>query len=58
MKKTQLTGVFLKEFQSISKPTFINLEKLTFFYGPNSAGKSSIIDALKLIRYAAVENNT
>lgn len=57
-KKTQLTGVFLKEFQSISKPTFINLEKLTFFYGPNSAGKSSIIDALKLIRYAAVENNT
>lgn len=58
MKKSQLTGVFLKEFQSISKPTFINLEKLTFFYGPNSAGKSSIIDALKIIRYAAVENDT
>lgn len=58
MKKSQLTGVFLKDFQSISKPTFINLEKLTFFYGPNSAGKSSIIDALKLIRYAAVENDT
>ena len=58
MKKSQLTGVFLKEFQSISKPTFINLEKLTFFYGPNSAGKSSIIDALKIIRYATVENNT
>ena len=56
--KSQLTGVFLKEFQSISRPTFINLEKLTFFYGPNSAGKSSIIDALRLIRYAAVENDT
>ena len=58
MKKSQLTGVFLKNFQSISKPTFINLEKLTFFYGPNSAGKSSIIDALRLIKYAAVENDT
>ena len=58
MKKSQLTGVFLKNFQSILKPTFINLEKLTFFYGPNSAGKSSIIDALRLIKYAAVENDT
>lgn len=58
MQKSQLTGVFLKGFQSILQPTFINLEKLTFFYGPNSAGKSSIIDALSIIRSAAVEKNT
>lgn len=57
-KKARLTGVFLNNFQSIKNPTFINLENLTLLYGPNSAGKSSIIDALRLIKYAAVENDT
>jgi predicted ATPase len=46
----KLTGVYLKNFQSIREPVFLNLEKLTFFYGPNSVGKSSILDALNLIK--------
>jgi AAA15 family ATPase/GTPase len=48
-EKSKLTGVYLSNFQSINNPIFINLEHLTMFYGPNSAGKSSIIDALEII---------
>ena len=29
----QLTGVFLQGFQSILNPVFIDIEKLTLFYG-------------------------
>jgi hypothetical protein len=47
--KKHLTGVFLQGFQSILNPTYLNIEKLTFLYGPNSAGKSAILDALKII---------
>ena len=43
----------MNKFQSIMNPTFINLEGLTFLYGPNSAGKSSIIDALALLKHIA-----
>jgi AAA15 family ATPase/GTPase len=53
-----LTGVFLQGFQSILNPTFINIEKLTFFYGPNSAGKSAILDALKIIDELTSEGGT
>ena len=56
--QTKLTGLYVKNFQSIARPTFISLEKLTFLYGPNSAGKSSIIDALNLIEQVAVKNDT
>lgn len=45
-----LTAVFIDNFQSIRQPTLINLEKLTFLYGPNSAGKSSILDAINLVK--------
>ena len=40
----------MNKFQSIHYPTYINVEGLTLLYGPNSAGKSSIIDALKLLK--------
>lgn len=53
-----LTGVFLQGFQSILNPTYINIEKLTFFYGPNSAGKSAILDALKIIDELTSEGGT
>lgn len=46
---TALTGIYLRNFQTIKAPTFIQLDKLCFLYGPNSAGKSSILDALDLI---------
>lgn len=45
-----LTGVYLRNFQSIQAPVFLKLDKLCFLYGPNSAGKSSILDALELIK--------
>lgn len=47
---SKLTGVYLRNFQSIKGPIFLALDKLCFFYGPNSAGKSSILDALDLVR--------
>ncbi len=47
---TTLTGVYLRNFQSIQAPVFLKLDKLCFLYGPNSAGKSSILDAIELIR--------
>jgi len=47
-KHSKLTGIYLEKFQTIVNPTFIRLDKLAFLYGPNSAGKSSIIDALKI----------
>jgi len=47
---TALTGVYLRNFQSIKEPIFLQLDKLCFLYGPNSAGKSSILDALDLIK--------
>ena len=48
-----LTGIFLKNFQTIKEPTFISLDKLCLLYGPNSAGKSSILDAINLLRNIA-----
>lgn len=53
-----LTGVFLQGFQSILNPTYLNIEKLTLFYGPNSAGKSAILDALKLVDRLTSEGGT
>ena len=47
---SKLTGILLHNFQSIKGRVFINLDKLCFLYGPNSAGKSSILDATSLLR--------
>lgn len=40
----------LKNFQSIREETSIRFGKINFLYGPNSAGKSSMHDALSLIK--------
>jgi predicted ATPase len=45
---SRLRGIYMENFQSIKQPTYLELNGLTFLYGPNSAGKSSIIDALRL----------
>jgi hypothetical protein len=47
---TALQGVYLRNFQSIRDPIFLRLDKLCFLYGPNSAGKSSVLDALDLVK--------
>lgn len=43
-----IVGIELEGFQVFDKPTYIPLEKITFLFGPNSAGKSSIQDAIDL----------
>lgn len=46
---SEITGIYLKNFQAIKAPAFIKLNKLTFLFGPNSAGKSTVIDALDML---------
>ena len=47
------TGLFISGFQSIEKDTYIPIRPLTFLYGPNSAGKSSVLDAIGLLQNIA-----
>lgn len=46
---TPLSGLMLEGFQVFDKPTYIPLDRLTLFFGPNSAGKSAVQDAIELI---------
>jgi hypothetical protein len=43
-----ITGITLEGFQVFDKPTFIPLDRLTLLFGPNSAGKSAVQDAIEL----------
>lgn len=45
----KLTKLYIKNFQSIKKPTVIELSRLVFLYGPNSAGKSAVYDATSVL---------
>ncbi len=45
-----ITGITLAGFQVFDKPTHIPLSNLTLSYGPNSAGKSSVKDAIEIFR--------
>ncbi len=47
---TKITAIEIENFQSIEQRTRIELKPITLLFGPNSAGKSSIFDALELIR--------
>jgi len=55
---SKLTGIYVENFQSIKDGVFIELGGLVFIVGPNSAGKSSLIDALNIIRMAVDKNET
>jgi hypothetical protein len=48
--RPSLTGIFLENFQSIRSPAYIKMAGITMLYGPNSAGKSSVLDALDFFR--------
>lgn len=50
--KNTISGITLEGFQVFDKPTYIPLNRLTLFFGPNSAGKSSVQDALELHKLA------
>lgn len=45
-----LTRVGLKRFKAFGESTAVALAPLTLLYGPNSAGKSSVIQALLLLK--------
>jgi predicted ATPase len=47
---TKITAIELENFQSIERRTRIELKPITLLYGPNSAGKSSVFDALELLQ--------
>jgi AAA15 family ATPase/GTPase len=46
---TQITAIEVENFQSIEQRTRIELKPITLLFGPNSAGKSAIFDAIDLI---------
>ena len=46
----QITALELENFQSIERRTRIDFKPITLLFGPNSAGKSSVFDALELLR--------
>jgi AAA15 family ATPase/GTPase len=46
---TRITAIEIENFQSIERRTRIEFKPLTLLFGPNSAGKSSIFDALELL---------
>lgn len=41
--------LYLENFQSIRGPVRIDFAPITLFYGPNSAGKSAIYDAIRIL---------
>ena len=43
-----ITGITLEGYQVFENSTFIPLDRLNLLFGPNSAGKSAIHDAIKL----------
>jgi len=45
---SRIIAIELENFQSIKERTRINFGSITLLYGPNSAGKSSVFDALEL----------
>lgn len=47
---TQISAIELENFQSIEQRTRIELKPITLLFGPNSAGKSAVFDALELLR--------
>ena len=47
----------IENFKGISKPVTINIKPITLLFGPNSSGKSSIIQALHYAREIFQNNN-
>lgn len=47
-KSNPISGITLEGFQVFDKPTYIPLDRLTLLFGPNSAGKSAVQDAIEL----------
>lgn len=46
----RLLAIEIENFQCIKERTRIEFSPLTFFFGPNSAGKSAVIDAMDFLK--------
>ncbi len=46
---TKISAIELENFQSIEQRTRIEFKPITMLFGPNSAGKSAVFDALELL---------
>jgi len=47
-----LTGITLENFKAFKDPQFIPIKPITLVFGPNSAGKSSLLQALAILRHS------
>ncbi|MFP4106799.1 MAG: AAA family ATPase, partial [Phycisphaerae bacterium] len=48
-----LTGLTLENFKAFGQPTKIDLAPITLIFGENSAGKTSILQSLNLLKQTA-----
>ena len=46
-----LTGITLENFKAFKEPQFIPIKPITLVFGPNSAGKSSMMHALAFLKH-------
>lgn len=56
MNKAMINGVKINNFRSVERQT-VSLAPLTFFYGNNAAGKSSLFYALNILRNVVTDPN-
>lgn len=51
-----LTGITLENFKAFKAPQYIPIKPITLVFGPNSAGKSSIVQALAFLKHVHQTN--
>ena len=49
-KNFRLLSLEMENFQSITQSVGLDFAPITLLYGPNSAGKSSVFDALEFLK--------
>lgn len=52
-----ITAITIENFKGIREPVRVELKPITLLFGPNSAGKSTIVQALHYAREIFLENN-
>ena len=50
----RLAGLFLENFKPFAAPTWVPMAPITLLFGENSAGKSSIVQSLLLLKQSMV----
>ncbi len=56
-RQTGITGITIENFKGISAPVTIPLRPITLLFGANSAGKSTITQAIHYARELLERNN-